>query len=76
MIERRLPEHRRLGAAIRKRRLALGLSQEKLAEHIDCHRNYVGNVERGEYNLTFAMLIHFAKALHTTIESLARSAGL
>ena len=64
MSERSIPEHRsRLGITIRKRRLALGLSQERLAELIDCHRNYVGTVERGEQNITIDMLVRFAKAL-------------
>ena len=59
-----IPAHRRrLGDAVRKRRLSLKLSQEALAERIDCHRNYIGNVERGEQNLTVDMLVRFAKAL-------------
>ena len=58
------PIHRRLlGETIRRRRLSLALSQEKLAELVDCHRNYVGNVERGEQNLTVDMLVRFANAL-------------
>ena len=65
------PLHRRrLGDAIRARRKELGYSQEKLAELIDCHRNYVGNVERGEQNLTIDMLVRFAKALEAELPSL------
>lgn len=52
-----------LGETIRGRRKRLSLSQERLAELVNCHRNYVGNVERGEQNLTVDMLIRFAKAL-------------
>ncbi len=59
-----IPKHRReLGAKIRKHRLALGLSQEDLAELVTCHRNYVGTVERGEQNITIDMLHRFAEAL-------------
>jgi transcriptional regulator with XRE-family HTH domain len=54
---------KRLGEAIRKRRKIRKLSQEDLAELVDCHRNYVGNVERGEQNLTVDMLVRFAGAL-------------
>lgn len=53
-----------LGEAIRERRLQLGLSQEKLAEVADVHRNYIGKVERGEQNLTVMNLFRIADALH------------
>ena len=52
-----------MGGAIRAQRVELGLSQEALAEKVDCHRNYVGWVERGEQNLTVEMLWRFADAL-------------
>lgn len=68
MRTHRIPEHRRrLGFAIRKRRLAAELSQESLAELVNCHRNYVGNVERGEQNMTVDMLHRFAVALGCSI---------
>ena len=66
----------KLGKAIRARRKGLGLSQEKLAEHIDCHRNYVGLVERGTQNLTVDMLCRFAKGLKCTVAQLMQEAGL
>ena len=66
----------KLGKTIRARRKALGLSQEKLAEHIDCHRNYVGFVERGTQNLTVDMLCRYAKALKCTVAELMKEAGL
>jgi transcriptional regulator with XRE-family HTH domain len=65
---------RRLGEAIRIRRRNLKLSQEKLAEKVDCHRNYVGSVERGEQNLTVDMLMRFAKALGCSLAELSREA--
>jgi transcriptional regulator with XRE-family HTH domain len=41
----------RLGKALRKRRLALGHSQESFADQIGMHRTYYSAVERGEKNL-------------------------
>ena len=66
----------KLGEAIRAHRKALGLSQEKLAEHVDCHRNYVGLVERGQQNLTVDMLCRFAKGLKCSAADLMKNAGL
>jgi transcriptional regulator with XRE-family HTH domain len=72
MAKRGIPAHRRrLGNAIRKRRVGLGLSQEQLAERIDCHRNYVGNVERGEQNITIDMLVRFCRALGSSVLDIA-----
>ena len=53
----------RLGLAIRKRRGSLSLSQEKLAEIADVHRNYIGLVERGDQNISVENLIRLARAL-------------
>jgi transcriptional regulator with XRE-family HTH domain len=71
------PVHRkRLGDAIRKQRRSLKLSQEQLAERIDCHRNYVGSVERGEQNLTFDMLVRFTKALRCSLGDVVGENGV
>jgi len=74
---RKIPAHRRkLGDAVRVRRKALGLSQEGLAEVVDCHRNFVGRIERGEQNPTVDMLMRFAKALQCSVTDLFSEANL
>lgn len=51
------------GKHVRKLRLDRGLSQEKLAELADLHRNYVGGVERGERNIGLLNIVTLARAL-------------
>ena len=67
-----VPKHRRrLGARIRLFRKAADLSQEKLAELSDLHPVYVGNVERGEENISIDSLVRIAHALKVTVRELA-----
>jgi len=65
-----------LGRALRQRRESIGLSQEKFGEAVDCHRNYVGLIERGRQNITVDMLGRFAAALRCSIADLAEQAGV
>ena len=52
-----------LGERIRERRLALGLSQESLAELSDIHWTFLGQVERGRRNLSLHNLLKIASGL-------------
>lgn len=60
----------RVGFAIRKCREDRGISQEKLAELADLHRTYIGQVERGEKNLTIRSLERIAHALKINTKDL------
>lgn len=52
-----------VGQNVRYYRHQSGLSQEKLAEDAELHRNYVGGLERGEYNVSLRSLARIASAL-------------
>jgi transcriptional regulator with XRE-family HTH domain len=55
-----------LGEAIRKKRLQLGLSQERLAEKAGLHWTYIGGIERGERNVSLLNIVKIARALGAT----------
>lgn len=61
---------RNLGAHIRLRRKALGLSQEDLAHEVGIDRAYLGRIERGEANLSVLKLAGIAAALRLTAADL------
>jgi transcriptional regulator with XRE-family HTH domain len=59
-----------LGKAIRAERLALGLSQEALADKANIDRSYIGGVERGEHNVAIINLLKIADALNVKASKL------
>lgn len=54
---------RTFGARVRERRLTLGKSQEQLAADSELHWSFVGQVERGQRNLTLHNILKVAAAL-------------
>ena len=57
----------RLGLAFRKRREALGFSQESFADEIGMHRTYYSAIERGEKNLQLDTFQRVCEGLQTSI---------
>ncbi|MBQ9807006.1 MAG: helix-turn-helix transcriptional regulator [Clostridia bacterium] len=64
-----------LGQRIRKYRTSKGLSQEKLAELAGCHPTYIGQVERGEKNVSIESIERISKALNVSLSKLFEKLG-
>ncbi|MEK3913014.1 helix-turn-helix domain-containing protein [Paenibacillus sp. FSL H7-0331] len=62
-----------LGERIRNIRKEMRLSQEQLGELAGLHEKYIGQVERGEKNLSIDSLYKIADGLNLTLEELFRS---
>ena len=63
-----------IGKRIREERQHLNLTQERLAEDVDLTTAYIGQVERGERNLTIENLIKVANRLGVTVDYLLSDA--
>ncbi|MBP2110285.1 helix-turn-helix domain-containing protein [Paenibacillus silagei] len=66
---------KRIGERIRRLRKEMNLSQEQLAERSGLHTNYVGQIERGEKNLTLETLEKVVTGLNISLEELFRYIG-
>jgi transcriptional regulator with XRE-family HTH domain len=64
-----------LGRAVRRLRVDQGISQERLGELADLHRNYIGGIERGERNPTYTNILKIAIALKVKPSRLLELAG-
>lgn len=60
----------KFGERVRKERLKLGFSQEKLAVKAGVHRTYIGMIERAEKNITLENIEKVSKALNIPIKDL------
>ncbi len=65
-----------IAANVRAQRLEAGLTQEQLAEAAELDHRFLQRVERGQTNLSMAVLVALAEALDTKITSLLRPAAL
>jgi transcriptional regulator with XRE-family HTH domain len=61
------------GRAVRRRRLAQGISQEQLALASGINRGYMGDAERGERNIALRNMWKVAEALGIPLSGLIRS---
>ena len=58
------------GKRVRERRLALGLTQQDLADRAGLHRSYIGEIELDRRNVTLKSAEKIAKALQIDIATL------
>lgn len=64
-----------IGDRIRIYRKAAGMSQNELAEKVGMHYAYIGQVERGEKNMTIKTLCRISEALEIPPEKLIAGVG-
>ena len=60
------------GKRVRRRRLELGLTQERLAERAGMHFTYIGSIERGLRNVSLLNIVRLARALKIDAGDLLR----
>lgn len=79
MFSRRMPtqtERERFGRPIREARKNLDMTQEKLAERMDCSLRWINSVERGESSLNGKDTLCLLVILELTPEKVAEEVGL
>lgn len=64
-----------LGDRIREARKSTGLSQEELALQADIDRSFMGQVERGQRNISVLTLLRMARVLDINLGSLLDGLG-
>jgi len=64
-----------LAKVLRVHRNGLGLSQEAFAERVGLSKNYIGNLEPGEYEPSVSTLSETARQFNLRASDLLREAG-
>lgn len=63
-------DHKSIGQKIRQEREKLGLSREELAEITGLSDYYVGQLERGERQMSLPVFVRIANCLHVSLDYL------
>ncbi len=69
-MNKNIDVEKRFGAKLAYIRKSKKLSQMKLAEIVDMNFNYIGQIERGEANVTIKTMIILANALDVELKDL------
>lgn len=67
---RQSPPLEKLGSRIREMRQQKSLSQEDFAQIAELDRSYIGQIERGERNISFNNLVRIASAFDISLSQL------
>lgn len=65
----------RLGQRIRQLRGKLKYSQESFADFVGVHRSHMGEIERGESNLTLSTILNISAHLKISVSDLFKDVG-
>lgn len=61
---------KKIGNRVRELRLKQGWSQEEFADRCAIHRGHMGQIERGEKNVSIATLVKIGKGLGMTVSAI------
>lgn len=63
-------DYKKLGMRIKEVRISRNLTQENLAQMVDCNSSHISNVENAHTKVSLIALLAIANALDTTIDYL------
>lgn len=72
MEEKETMNYKALGRRVRAKRLAIGWTQEYLANEIDVSTSFVGHIERGTRKASIDTLVALANAMQVSTDELLR----
>ena len=64
------PDLHALGNNLRRRRIALRLTQQDLGDMVNCTSNHIGKIERAETQVSVEMLYRICQALNCSMDQL------
>ncbi len=63
-------DYAKLGQKIKEIRLKSGLTQDNLAEMVNCNTSHISNIENNHTKVSLSVLLAIANALNTSIDYL------